>query len=121
MLSKIATVTLFTAVAAQYVDHTTVAVEVTAAPADLYYADYDNIVEVANQGIYYQSALTPEAVDRLKLDKAKAAEWSAPVLAVNPDLYDAKGVAFCGEKGAAMGDNQWGGKYTQIFVADAGQ
>jgi len=134
MLSKIATVTMFTLVAAGdsgygaavaatttttgYAAGTTV---VTTAPqqAVYYYGDYDNIVAASDNGIYYQSALTPEAVMRSGQGDASAWTPAAKVGSANPISFkDAKGVTFCGQQ-YADADN-YGQKYQQVFVADAG-
>jgi len=137
MLSKIATVTMFTLVAADGYGAAVAATTTTAAAhgynavaatmtnaevkhAITYYGDYDNIVAVSDNGIYYQSALTPEAVMRTGQGDASAWTPAAKVQSMNPISFkDAKGVTFCGQQ-YADSDN-YGKKYQQVFVADAGE
>jgi len=89
----------------------------TTKPVVYYYADYDNIIYSAQDDLYYQSALTQEAVDRTK--QGVTATWSNPTPLDTSGLQNAKGVAVCGKQGSYY-DNNYGGKYQQVFVADAG-
>jgi hypothetical protein len=84
---------------------------------ELYYADYDNIVVAANDDLYYTSSLTQEAVDREKAAPTAAA-WTKTKKLPVAELYNAKGVAFCGDKYSK--DAPEGGKYGQLFVAEQG-
>lgn len=132
MLSKIAVASVFAAgVLSQYappaVVETTVAVDVAAEPAVYYYADYDNLVTAGKSAIYYQSAITPEAVaretERNHKVAADPAQWSAPQQVAVQDVYELKGATFCGEQGVADAQGEYGadgGKYKQLFVADSG-
>lgn len=119
-MSKIAVATVFAASAmAQYgepvVDTTAAAVDAT--PPEYYYADYDNLVVAAKDTLYYQSALTPEAIAR-EQSSASAADWSQPKEVAVKDVYNLKGATFCGQQDAK--EAAWGGKYKQLFVAEAG-
>jgi hypothetical protein len=132
MLSKIATVTMFTLVAADGYGAAVATTTTTHGGYDgthattaeqkvaiTYYGDYDNIVAVSDNGIYYQSAITPEAV--MRTGQGDATSWTpaAKVQSEKPISFkDAKGVAFCGQQ-YATADN-YGQKYQQVFVADAG-
>jgi hypothetical protein len=91
----------------------------TTLAAVYYYGDYDNVLAASDNGIYYQSALTPEAIMRTGQGDASAWTPAAKVQAANPiNFKDAKGIALCGAQYAAA-DN-YGQKYKQVFVADAG-
>jgi hypothetical protein len=71
----------------------------------------------SNDDLYYTSSLTQEAIDREKAAPTAAA-WTKPKKLPVAQLYNAKGVAFCGDKYSKEAPE--GGKYGQLFVAEQG-